>query len=698
MKKIIKFIAVVTALCIILTVNCFAVETEIPYDTYTYWYTGSESKVADVTPIYNVEQIISAEELGLPLFESLDDVFSDDKGLTYILDGAKSEIIILDSDYNLIRTISEIKRNDETLNFTGAKSVYVKNGIIYICDTENKRVLLIDENGNYIDELQKPDSPLIPEDFAYSPIKVSTDNYGYTYILCDGSYYGAILLSDKQEFVGFFGANTVKNGILGSIASAFERMFVNSAKKGATATALPYAFSDLYIDSKNFVYTATGYTNATQTGQIKKLNPGGGSNIIESDDFSFVDSKINTSINLGKNFNQNIVSLEIDEYGYIYALDSGHGKVLIYNQDCYLISAFGGGMHSGNQKGTFQLANALTVNGTKLLVSDSSKKTVTVFEQTDFGKQLFKAGYLTENGDYKDALPIWKEIIAKDRNCSFAYSGIALALLENEDYKGAMSYAKQGYDRETYALAFKEVRNDWLENNFGIIIAVSILLITAVIVLMISKAKGKIKSIQNEQVSILLSTPFHPGKAFYKIQEKKLGSYAICGVIVIVYYIVSVLNYIMGGFAFTNYDPESFNSLIFFIRSTGIILLWVIVNWAVSAIFGGRGKIKEIAVVTCYSLLPMILGEVISIILTNILVPDEAAFISIIYTGLKLYSLILIMVGTVVIHDYDLKHFIGTTLLTVIGIAIVIFIMIMVILLVQQLWSFIATVFSELTL
>lgn len=698
MRKAIRIIALIITLCVLGGLTCSALDYEIPYDTYTYWYTGSGSKTASVNAIYEPKSVISSNSLGINGFESVDDVYTSEQGLTYILDGKNSRIVVLDANYSFLKEISGIKKADgNELSFSGAQNLYVKNATIYISDTENERVILSDDNGNYLDEYLKPDSPLIPDGFAYKPIRTFTDSYGYVYILCDGSYYGAILFNEKHEFVGFFGANTVKNGVLGSLQSAFSRMFVNNTKKGATATSLPYVFSDLYIDSENFVYTTTGYTKGLRTGQIKKLNPGGGSNILSSDSVNFTDEEINRSINDGMNFNQDILSLEVDNQGYIYALDSGHGKVFVYNQNCRLIAAFGGGMHSGEQQGTFVSAGAITLNGNDVLVSDTVKKTVTVFSKTEFAKKLFEAGYYTDNGDYQSALPIWNEVIAKDANCSFAYSGIALALLKQEKFEEAMKYAKLGYDRDTYALAFSEVRNKSLEDNFFLIIIGAVAIISLIIGAAVICKKKRI-AINNEQISFLLKVPLHPGKSFYKIQERKLGSIAACVVILIIYYISAIVKNMFGGFAFSLYDPSLFNSFEFLIRSVGIIILWIIVNWAVSTIFGGRGKINEIAVVTCYSLTPMIIGNFLTVILSNVLVPSEGAFISIAYTILQIYTILLIVIGTVVIHDYDFKHFVGTTLLTILGVAIVIFLMIMVILLVQQLWVFLVTVFTELTL
>lgn len=698
MKKITRLIAVL--ICFITVFAGFSVSAseEIPYDTYTYWETGTKLKSASITPVYKVKSVITSTSLKTAPFKSLSDVFAAADGTIYILDGDDSAIYVLDSNYNLVSTVKSVTDNGEELAFTGAKSIYVNNGNIYICDTENARVLVCDGTGKLIDKYTLPDSPLIPEDFKFRPLRVVTDSYGYVYILSDGSYYGALLFSDEKEFVGFYGANTVKNNILGAIQSAFSRMFVNNAKKSATATSLPYVFSDICVDKDNFVYTATGYTGANQTGQIKKLNPGGGSNVLKSGSVNFTDTAVNTSINLGKNYNQDILSIDVNDDGLIYALDSGYGRVFIYDENCTLVAAFGGGMHNGAQKGTFVAANALTLSGDDILVSDSGKNTVTVFEPTDYGKLLMQASALTNNGKYEEALPLWKQLIKLDRNCKYAYSGIALAENKLGNYKDAMIHAKEGYDRYTYALAFKEVRNDWIENHFALVAVIAIAVIASITVFLIISTKKKVSFVKNPELKLLFAVPLHPVQSFRQIQEKKMGSLKYCFIIIPIYYIVSVLSYLAGGFSFTLYDPETFNSIEVLIRSVGLIALWIIVNWAVSTLFGGRGTVKQITVLTCYSLQPLIWGNIAAIILTNVLVPTESAFISILYTVLELYTLLLIVIGTVVIHDYDAKHFIGTTFLTILGIAIVVFLMIMIMMLVQQLGTFLITVFTELTL
>jgi hypothetical protein len=152
----------------------------------------------------------------------------------------------------------------------------------------------------------------------------------------------------------------------------------------------------------------------------------------------------------------------------------------------------------------------------------------------------------------------------------------------------------------------------------------------------------------------------------------------------------------VGGFAFTYFDPASYNALFILAETIGFVLLWTITNWAVCTLLGGKGKMKEIFTVVCYSLVPSLFGSIVYVIATNVLVPDEAAFLSILTLICTGYTLLMIMVGTMIVHDYSFMKFIGTALLTLVGCAIVLFLIIAITILVQQTWGFISTIYTEI--
>lgn len=118
----------------------------------------------------------------------------------------------------------------------------------------------------------------------------------------------------------------------------------------------------------------------------------------------------------------------------------------------------------------------------------------------------------------------------------------------------------------------------------------------------------------------------------------------------------------------------------------------------VCTLLGGKGKIREIAVVTCYSLIPMIIEMALRLLLTNVLLPTEGEFLGIFETVAMLYTLLILIIGMIKIHDFSMSRFIGTGILSVAGIAAVVFLAVMVGMLLQQLAGFIGTVFMELTL
>lgn len=698
-KKSMRFISVF--LCIIcLAASSFGVSatTQVPFESYTYWEDiGSERKAVYSRPMYENKMVISALSLGVEAFTTINDVYSDDKNV-FILDNA-SRIVILDNNYNLVKEIRVVvDAEGNQYDYTGAMSLYVHtDGSIFISDTENQRVLRVDNNGILMDLYGLPESSLIPKNFIYKPLKAVMDSHGYLYVLSDGSYYGALLYAPDKSFTGFYGANDVTTGIASAIQNILERVFPNNAKKSASARTLPFSFVDIVIDNRDFIYTATGKTNKyDRTGQIKKLNPGTGNNILDSEDINFVDDKFNTTFNNGTQIEQDIVGIDVTDSGYVFCIESQFGRVYLYDKSCRMLTAFGGGIGQGQQEGTFVAATAITLSGNDVLVSDKLKNTVTVFTPTDFGVKVMGLIDITLEGKYIEAQKGWKEVISLDRNFQPAYSGLARAELTNGNYKEAMELAKEGYDRETYELAFEFYRKGLMENYFWIMFIIAILVIAALVALYIIVVKKEIKLIKNKQIRLMFKTLIHPVLAFEEIKEKKQGSIVISVVLIGLFYVTAVIQVLCGGFMFTQYDPASFNSLWVLVRSAGIVVLWIFSNWMICTLMQGKGTMREICIVTSYSLLPIIIERVLRLVFTNVLLPSEAMFL----TGFDAIAIgfagILIIIGLLKIHDFSMSRLIGTSVLSVAWLAVLVFLIILVGMLVQQIGGFAVTVFLEL--
>ena len=678
-------------------------DTTVPYNTYAYWEKDEEREPVEIRSVYDFESKINGFSLGTESLEMPTDIDCDKNGNLYILDSDNSRILVVDSNMTLIKTITEQVYNNETINFAGADGIYLKDdGRIFVADTDGQRILVFTSDGVLNQIIGLPDSSVIPEDFNYAPIKVITDSRDYIYVLSSGSYYGALVYSDAGEFLGFYGANTVKSSVLDVFGKLWDRLTKTDAKRASSIQKLPYQFISMDIDDSDFIYTLTGLTDSiwdAGTGQIRRLNPAGNNilkdkNGISSDTLNFADEsdyKNDSGHPVLTSFNK----LCVDSDGFVYAVDTTYGHVFIYDNMCNSFAVFGGGFGAGTQNGTFMRPESVAVYGDRLYVLDSIDASVTVFRITDYGKLYKKAQILTLNGKYSDSVDLWQKVLAEDKNNLLAYRGLSKAALLDEDYDAALKYSKLGFDQEDYVVAFEQKRSEFITNNIWWMLIIAAAIIGVVVWVLLRKPQGE-KVAKGNSVTFALSTVVHPFNAFYNLKHKGEGSVVVALVTLILFYVSKILCDIYSGFSFEIFEAAYYNSFETLLGTVGVAAIFIIVNWGVCVLAQGKGRIKEIFMVTCFALIPEIFGSVLHLILTNILVPEEAAILTIITVVCHIMAAIVLCVGIMTIHEYDFFKFIGTTILTLLGMALVVFIIFMLFILFQELFSFIGSLFTEI--
>ncbi len=688
---------------------------EAPYESYTYWEDyGAGSKVAVYNkPAYSVSTPITADSLGLPLFEGLMDIVADEKDYLYILD-TNGDVVILNEKYELVKKIDTFIYHGESVTIEGAEKktvindgdklaisaatgIFVKEDTIYIADPKGERVIVSDLNGDVTYLLTRPVSHLIPSDFVFMPQKIAVDSKDYTYVSCDGSYYGALVYSPTMEFLGFYGANTVANSVLDVLSNLVTRLFQNDAKRSASVLSLPYQFIDMVVGPEDFIYTATGKTNKGATGQVSVMNPGG-RNILGKDDYNFSDVGYARYNNLPSD--SNVVSIAVDDDGFFYIVDAAYGRAFMYDEECNLVTVFGGalGTNAGinQQNGITRVPRTIEVIGTDVLVCDGFKNQIHVYELTEFGALLRQAQMVTLADDFEHALEMWNDVLKSDQNCQLAYRGLAKAHYSLGNNEEAAEYARLGADRDTYSNAFLKIRTEWLENYFVYIFIGVIVLAGGLFVFLHFKKKRGWKLVKNERVAVMFDSILHPIEAFRLVKEKQMGSVTLSIVLLVIFYILSAIQDMGKGFAFNYFNSAQYNSLYVLLSTVGLVLLWVVSNWLVSVLLGGIGRIKEIFIVTCYSLMPLIASTAISLVLSYVLTPDEFVFVELLQTFFLLYAAFMLIMGIMRVHDFEFGRFLGTTALSVLAMLIIVFLVFLFIMLAQQVYSWIMTLYIEI--
>lgn len=697
-----KRICAVMLICVCLFGIVVSADNSAYTNSFTVNETASGEKTVYMPDVYRASATVRVRDLGLTEgFEKFRDIDCDDEGNTYIL-ADPGRILVLDKDLKLLKDMMPHTSDGDELDVNGAQGIYVTDSNVFIADTENARVLLCDKNAVVLKEITVPDSSLIPSDFTFRPMKVSMDSHGYLYVLSDGSYYGALLYDTDGVFSGFYGANAVNASVLTALQNLWDMLVQNDVKRSKTKRTLPFQFLDLYVDENDFVYTCTGQTSGNKKGQIRKLSTGG-SNILSkvqkdgthvaSDSYNFAENT--TLTRLKQSVQQNFISVLVDERGFIYALDSTYGLIYIYDQQCSLISVFGGGYGKGEQRGVFSEACAMAFNGSGLIVADSLRDTVTVWNLTDFGDILLEAQSKTLDADYAAAEPLWNQVIKSDAGNQLAQCGLAKSAFVNGDYRTAMKLARLGRDSTTYGQALEKVSDEFISDNFIWLFPAILLFVGGVVALLIISKKRRLVLVSNQKIRLMFGSIFHPFYSFQEIKYKKQSSLLAASVITFLLFVTGALQTTVSDFRFTSYDPTTYNLLYQLARTAGMLLLCSLVNWGVAALTQGKGTLKEVIVVMGYSMIPIVFYQTISIPLSYIITSPQSLIITALQIAAVILTGIMLCVGLMTVHDYSFPKLVFVAILTVLGMILVIFIVFVILMLLSQFRMFIVTVFME---
>lgn len=652
---------------------------------------------------------ISAEDIGLGYeLDGITDICVDSKECVYVLCGGTSRLVVLNSDYSLNRELKVLNSDGFEEDFTGAEGIFVsENGTVYISDTVNGRVLVCDADGSLKNTILLPESSLIPADFIYQPVKVVIDGRGYMYILSLGSYYGALTFSPEGEFIGFFGSNTVNAGALDMLSYIWDRLTGTDEKRELSQKSLPYSFVDFCVDSDGYMLTCSIDENGQESGegQIRKVTFNGANILykrtnrgvsVTSDSVNFLEAK--EYLYQGSNKGQRFCAIDVDEYGFIYALDLTFGLVYVFDSECNAVNVFGGGYESGNILGVYTKPVTVAVKGNSLIVADSAKLSLTVYEATEYGNLLRKAQKLYTKGNYDGAKPIWQQVLSLDRSCQLAYRGLAMSAYNEGDYEQAMKLAKAGLGYSVYDLARKEAMAEYLSDNFVWIFILFLVLVTAIVVLAVQLKLKKKVLIKNKKIKLPLVAAFHPFNTFNEVKQYKQGSVTAAVIITALLYIAFTLKATLSGFLFKTTSPASYNMLYTVLQTVGLMMLWCVANWLVCSLFSGKGSFKEIFIVTAYSLVPLVVFTFVETVSTHLFSSSVMSVIYGLQTAVWIYTFFLIIVGMMEVHEFDFFKLALTSVVVFFFMVIIIFIGFMFVMLLSEVSGFVADIYNEVIL
>jgi hypothetical protein len=337
-----------------------------------------------------------------------------------------------------------------------------------------------------------------------------------------------------------------------------------------------------------------------------------------------------------------------------------------------------------------------------MLLLDKKGNTFTVYQRTEYGDILIKALENQNNRQYDKANDDWTEILKRNSNFDTAYIGIGNALYRNNDLKESLEYFSAAYDTSNYTEAYQDLRTEWMK-DYIILIPIVVIGVCLLWSMFLKKAKkinkrvatsGEKKTFGKELIYVF-HVIFHPFDGFWDLKHEKRGSVRASATILVM--VVAAFYYQNIGQGYLLNPTGKYSSLMDVILSIAApFALWTIANWCLTTLFEGEGSFKDIFIATSYALMPMVLILIPTTIISNVLTLNELDILSVVNAFAFIWTGLLIFCGMMVTHDYSMGKNILTTLGTILGMVVIMFIAILFTTLLGKLVSFVTNIVTEI--
>ncbi len=658
-------------LLVLLLLPLAALADEAPYVGYSYNRFGDDVPA----PIgYEVKQMVTSRVMGTALSSPQDMYYDKYQDELYVVDSGNKRIVVLDSNYNFVRQYTGF--GDTQLAHPMGLMV-MKNGDIYVTDDVMDITLRGNQAGELLQVFSRPVSDLFDSTITFKPKKVVVDSAGRVYVLALGVYQGLVCYNPDGSFLNYFGAAQVETTPK-MVLQKLWRSLMTRQQRANMEAFIPIEYVNIAIDDEDMVYAAVAATENFINKAMTVLNPMG--------------------INIIRHFNfaNMLVGDMLPEENGIYTALNRSNRTIIQFTDVGPILFFGG---QGTQDGLFQDPVAIERIGSDILILDAQTGNITVFRLTEFGQKIHEGSILYQQGRYVDSIQPWLDVLKLDNNYNMAYRGLGKAYYQLEDYEQAMYYFKLGNYRDHYSDAYKEYTLGLIRANMGWIVGALLLLFIAFKLHGAYRKKHPKpkKQIKNGLLSAPLYCMAHPYDGFERMKHYGFGSVKSGALVVALFFVVMVVQYVATGFIFNMNRLDRLNVPLLLLGTVGSFLLVFISNYAVSSLMSNcEGKTHELFISFSYALMPTIIGILLKTILSNFVDADLGIFLNTMLYICFAWSGIMLLVGVYHANQLSFSHTLLNLFLTILAIVIVLVLLVLAYSLVQQLWVFITTLYNEM--
>lgn len=464
MKSLIR----VAVICLVTGFLCTAGTEAATYKSYNY--INGNNGITDVAApaAYLPEKVYDSNSLGVELVAP-EAICRDAEGNFYVLDSGKGYIHCFSPEWvKKFSVYGYLKPGAmDPTPFQNPQGICIWNDTLFIADTGGSQIVKFNIRTRQMEGiLTQPKSDLFADGFVFRPKKIEVDNTGRIFVVAENVNQGLMELSQKGDFVGFVGSNSV-------VANPFEillRYFLTQKQIEGRISFVPVEYTNISLDKSGFIYAVTAVSEVNTP--IRKLNPAGKDILVRNPvngvaqvNGDLLYDKSNAAADRGPS---SFVDIAVNDQGIYFALDNNRGRIFAYDEDGNMLFEFGG--NNTYQIGTFIQPSALEIVGDTVYVLDRDRKCITAFEPTDYAKTIMNATKSYIAGDYKTSRTQWEGLLKANSNFDLAYVKAGFCLYRTGEYKKAMEYFELANARQYYTKALIRYRKEYLSSHFTILV------------------------------------------------------------------------------------------------------------------------------------------------------------------------------------------------------------------------------------
>lgn len=191
---------------------------------------------------------------------------------------------------------------------------------------------------------------------------------------------------------------------------------------------------------------------------------------------------------------------------------------------------------------------------------------------------------------------------------------------------------------------------------------------------------------------------FHPFDGFWCSKREKRGNSKAATIILFMVVVTYILVRQLTGFILNYNEPKELNIISETLSVIIPFLLWCVANWGITTLMDGEGTLKDVYIASAYALVPLVLLNIPMIVLSNVITLEEASLYIVINSFAVIWAAFLMFIGIMTIHQYSISKTILTMLIAIVGMAGIIFIVLLFFALIQQFINFAYVFYKEIAL